>query len=215
MGAMELFGRTNIAVPPTWLSLQEPSEATEGWAKSLVDAALNSKTVIDISKRPALWGGFMRGTDSLLMAVGGGDCALAPDASTASHSVQAKLISLLSCIGRDHIDFFFLDYRSAWEEWQISGALEALETAKQDGIVRFIGLAHGGHELATLGMWQFHDAFEAIFLGAGAGYDTLAPMAKERRVGILTTGERHEDDSFLATVSSEAEIQAAMLAGVR
>lgn len=187
---MELLGRTNRAFPPVWLSLREPDEPNPGWVEPLVQAAVASQTVLDISSRPALFGGFLRGTEAALMAVGGADAGTADNGDRAAHLIHGKLVSLLSSIGRDYLDFFFLDYRQPWEEAQINGAFEALETARQDGLIRHLGLAAKGNDLAALGMWQFHDAFEVLLVPRSfaqtEAYGSLAPLAKERRVGVVT-----------------------------
>lgn len=181
---MELFGRTNIAVPPVWLSLREPETSSPGWAEELCDAAVSAKTIIDITQRPALFGGLIAGKGSKVMAIGGADCGHAPDAIWAKNFIEAKLVSVLSCLRQDHLDFYFLDYTGPWEEWQINGALDALDGAKNDGLVHNIGLAPSGSELAALAMWQFHDAFDGLLVSPSA-YGTLAPLANERRVGIV------------------------------
>jgi aryl-alcohol dehydrogenase-like predicted oxidoreductase len=179
------FGRTNRVFPPVWLRLTVPTDPGDDWIEPLVASALARKTVIDISTQPALWGGFLRGTEATLMATGRHDVERATSEAQAADYVQAHLIEILSAIGRDHIDFYFMPYRRALEEFQINGAFEALETARQDGIIRHLGLAPVGPPLAALGLWQFHDAFDAILLEPGESYESLAPMAAERRVGVV------------------------------
>ncbi len=190
---MDFLGRTNATFPPVWLSPQEPVDAKPGWVQELMEACLASRTVIDVSRRTALFGGSLRGEKGTLMVCGGRDCGGAVDSNAASHMIHAHLVSTLSSIGRDQIDFYFLDYRSAWEEHQINGALEAMETAKQDGLIGFLGLYASGSELAALGMWQFHDGFDVILIPGPApqssAYETLAPLARDRRVGVVTLEE--------------------------
>lgn len=121
---------------------------------------------------------------------GGEEVGFANGARHASELVQAKLIQVLSALGREQIDIFFLRVDRALEEAQINGALEALETAKQDGLVGHIGLCAEGPALAVLGLWQFHDGFEAALIPHNPieteAYDVLAPLAEQRRVGIVT-----------------------------
>jgi len=190
---MDFLGRTNASFPPVWLSPQEPVDAKPGWVQGLMEVALEANTVIDVSRRTALFGGSLRGKEYTLMVCGGRDCGGAVDSNAASHMIHAHLVSTLSSIGRDQIDFYFLDYRSAWEEHQINGALEAMETAKQDGLISFLGLYASGSELAALGMWQFHDGFDVILVPGPApvseAFETLSPLARERRVGLVTLEE--------------------------
>jgi aryl-alcohol dehydrogenase-like predicted oxidoreductase len=187
-----VLGRTNAVFPPVWISLAAPQTAfVEGWRERLVSAALDAKTVIDVSKGPALWGGAMRGTEALLMSIGGTEIESATDEQHASDLVQAHLIETLSAVGRDYLDFYFLQVRRALEEFQINGALQALEMARQEGHIRHVGLCCDGSSLAVLGMWQFHDAFDVLLVPRNhlchESYDTLAPLAQERRVGVITS----------------------------
>lgn len=183
-----LLGRTNQSFPPVWLSL---SATAGGNPAELAEAASNSGTVIDVSSSPALWGGMLRSKESTFLYRGGGDIEVATDERHASDLLQAQLIQVLSCLGRQQIDFFYFKVRKGLEEFQINGALAALDEAKQDGLVRWIGLSSEGPALATLGAWQFHDAFDLLLLKRShfdqSNYATLAPLAAERRVGVVTT----------------------------
>ena len=185
----QVLGRTNAVFPKVWLNLLMQNDAKEGWPFELVSAALDANTVIDISSQPLLWGGQMRGTDAKIMAVSGKEISNATSSDHAGDLLQARLLQTLSSLGRESLDFYFLDYRRAWEEHQINGALETLEYAKQEGAIKFFGLFAGGSSLAALGMWQFHDAFDVILCPNNPlqrdGYKTLAPLAQERRVGIV------------------------------
>ncbi len=180
----EVLGRTNHVFPPVWIRLTLPPISTpEDWVQQLVDAALNQQTVIDISTNPGLWGGKMRGTQATLMTIGGSEIERAPDEQTAFDLTQAHLIQTLSAIGREWIDFYFLSIRRNLEEFQINGALQALDFARKEGHVKFLGLAADGPGLAVQGLWQFRDAFEVILLpNEDSG---LVAMAKERRVGVV------------------------------
>jgi hypothetical protein len=188
----DLLVRTNRSFPRVWLSLSAtPGAAQEGWLERLVGAAAEAGTVIDIGTNPGLWGGPLRGTDAILMAAGGIDVENATDERHAADLLQAHLIQTLCAIGREHLDFYFLKVRRGLEEYQIAGALQALEMARAEGHVRHIGLSCDGPALAVLGVWQFHDAFEALLVPRShrleGAYRTLAPLASERRVGIVTS----------------------------
>lgn len=158
----------------------------------------------------------MRGADACLMALGGVDIERATDHNHASDLVQAHLIETLSAVGREYLDFYFLRVRRGLEEFQINGALEALEMAKQEGHVRYLGLCCDGPSLAVLGVWQFHDAFEVILIPRSQddseAYDTLAPVARERRVGIVTSqplSERSSEHPVLVKVRTPEEVRLA------
>ena len=187
--AFGLLGRTNSVFPPIWLSLALPREGRE--LDELVAAALSSGAPIDVTSQPALWGGKMRGTDATLVAISSDDYERATDEGHACSLTQAHLIEVLSSIGRETIDIYYFRVRQMAEEFQISGALQALDQAKEEGHIRHIGLCCDGLSFGTLGAWQFHDAFETLLVPRNhydsESYDTLAPMANERRVGIVTS----------------------------
>ena len=187
-----LLGRTNRAFPPVWLSLSMPHAGGEGAIDALAQAARGAGVPIDVSGNPALWGGRLRGDDGLfLTAISTAGYERATDDRHAGDLMQAHLLETLSAIGRERIDVYFLRVRRAVDEFQIAGALEALEIARQDGHVRHLGLVCDGSSLATLGMWQFHDAFDLLLVPRShhddEAYRTLAPLARERRVGIVTS----------------------------
>ena len=185
-----VFGRTNEPFPSIWLQLSVPHGGfDQETSNDLIQAAKDSGLPIDISTQPALWGGGLRGGQEVLMQTSTLQIESATSEDHATDLVQAHLIETLSCLGRDCIDFYFLRIRRNLEEYQINGALAAMEMAKQEGHIRFLGLHADGPALAVLGVWQFHDAFEAVMVPRNHydldTYNTLAPMAKDRRVGLL------------------------------
>jgi hypothetical protein len=193
-----------------WLRLGIPADAED--LDALVAAAQASGVPLDITRQPALWGGKMRGTESVILAASTLDYTRATDETHATHLVQAHLIELLSSLGREHLDFYFLRVREAAEEYQVSGALQAMELARQEGHLRFLGILSDGSPFATLGLWQFRDAFEVLLVPGedDDAYDMLSPMAVERRVGLVTIGRRRGDHPALLDVRSAAEVEAAL-----
>ncbi|MDR3689072.1 MAG: hypothetical protein P4L46_06810 [Fimbriimonas sp.] len=187
--ASGVLGRTNRVFPPVWLSLAIGPGGED--LNALVAAAIEADAPIDVSSHPALWGGKLRGSSPVLMCAGNFDFENATSESHASDLVQANLIEVLSSIGRERIDFFFLRCRRMTEEYQISGALQTLDWAKEEGLVGHIGISSDGPSMATLGFWQFHDAFEVLLVPRNhyddESYRTLSPLARERRVGIVTS----------------------------
>jgi aryl-alcohol dehydrogenase-like predicted oxidoreductase len=184
-----VLGRTNRVFPGVWLSLALPRDGHD--VDGLVRAALDSNAPIDISSQPALWGGKMRGTDATLVAIGNRDFENATDEGHACSLTQAHLIEILSSIGREIIDIYYFRVRQMAEEFQISGALQALDMAKQEGHIGHIGICCDGPAFGTLGAWQFHDAFETLLVPRNhfdsEAYEVLSPLANERRVGIVTS----------------------------
>ncbi len=187
--ALGVHGRTNRVFPPIWLSLAHSGQHAD--LDALAAAALASNAPIDVTSQPALWGGKLRGSTATLVAIGNADYETGTDEDHARTKVQANLLELLSAVGRESLDIYYLRVRHKTTEYRISGALQALETAKQDGIIGHIGLCCDGPALGVLGVWQFHDAFETLLVPrnhlCSESYDTLSPLAKERRVGIVTS----------------------------
>lgn len=151
----------------------------------------------------------MRGTKSPLLQIGGMDVESAADERSAGNRIHAHLIETLSSVGREYLDFYFLTIRQAWEEFQIQGALQAIEMAREEGLIRFVGLRAMGSPLSALGLWQFNDAFEALMVPSDPPefFDSLSPLALQRRVGVVVQGGEREGAATLQRVSSAAEIE--------
>lgn len=182
-----VFGRTNLELPAAWLAPMAPSRPQE--LPALAEALAASSRPLDLASNVGLWGGHLRGTHHFLTVVGARDVARATDEKHASDLVQAHLIETLCALGREWIDVYCLNVSEAWEEYQIHGALLALESARAEGHVRFFGLDASGDPFGALGFWQFHDAFEVLRVPRVPGEDepwaVLSPLARERRVGTL------------------------------
>ncbi|HRJ26485.1 MAG TPA: hypothetical protein PLO61_03110 [Fimbriimonadaceae bacterium] len=191
----EVLGRTNQAFPRLWWALRVPHVPQEGWRDQLVGAALETGAPIDISTSPGLWGGALRGREASILARIGSTLDSAQDSDHAANLIQAEILQTLCAVGREQIDFLVLRVKRRREEFQIEGALQALEMAKQDGHARFLGLSAEGSGLGVLSTWQFHDAFEILMVPRNPihsePYQTLQPVARERRVGVVTTQPFH------------------------
>ena len=153
----------------------------------------------------------MRGSDALLMGAGGNEIGDAADEDSAANLIHAHLIETLSAIGREWLDFYFLRIRRPLEEFQLTGALKALEWARDEGHVKFVGLSAEAEPLVVLRAWQFHDAFEALLLPKnGSSFEGLRTLAAERRVGIITRAAHplpFEPGTVLCTVRSAPEVR--------
>jgi len=205
-----VFGRTNQVFPATWLRLIAAGRENADIAE-LAKAAQQAKTVIDISSNAALWGGFLRATTAPIMAVGPFDLSRAAGEQSAHDLVLAHLIETLSAVGRESIDFYFLRVDAPLRENQISGALIALEEARQESNVKFVGMA-AYDSMSAQTLFHFHDAFEAILLSKPSEQSALRLMAKERRVAIVSAGEiaQRAGEARLVSVASESEVRQAM-----
>ncbi|MCC7434428.1 MAG: hypothetical protein IT363_07065 [Methanoregulaceae archaeon] len=200
----QVFGRTNIEVPERWLRLIAGADTS-----GLAAAALATGLPLDVSSQPALWGGHLRREpafeSTLVMARSSTDFERASDESNVVHLVHAHLIEVLSSLGRQQLDFYFVRVRQRLQEYQINGVLQALEMAREDGLVRFQGLAAEASALVVRSVWQGHDGFEAILVGDESAPE-LQPIANERRVGVLHEGTSGEPR--LISVRTVADVEA-------
>jgi len=209
-----LLGRTNRYVFPIWARGRLTGDGTvEERAERLTRALLQSPIeTLDISPAPAVWGRFLREQAiQLQIAVATPTNLLlhAPDARIAANLLQSHIIETLCAIGRTHIDYYFLSLHETPNEMQLSGALEALELARQEGQIGAIGLAAYGAPLAILALWRTHDAFEVALLPDEAErLQTLLPEAHARRVGVvvLTDGSRPPDKGQVALTPIEQAV---------
>ena len=158
---------------------------------ALTYAATQSDSVLDVTSQPSLWARYLRDATNPISVIGTLEYANAADERHATDLVSAHLIQTLSSLGRETIDFYFVPVRRVVEEYQFNGLLEALEMARQEGHIRHLALCCDGPGMAALGMWQFHDAFEVLLVPRNhhdqSAYECLAPVAKERRVGVVTS----------------------------
>jgi aryl-alcohol dehydrogenase-like predicted oxidoreductase len=209
-----LLGRTNRYVFPVWARGHLTGDGSaEARAERLMDALLASPIeTLDISPAPALWGRFLRErANRLQIAVATPTNLLlhAPDARIAANLLQSHIIETLCAVGRTHIDYYFLSLHEIPNETQLSGALEALELARQEGQIGAIGLAAYGKPLAILALWRTHDAFEVALLPDEAErLQTLLTEAHARRAGIvvLTETARPPDKGQVLLTSIERAI---------
>ena len=177
----DFLGRTNAVYSKVWASLSVSSESTP---ERLVAAVRELNIPIDISTQSGLWGGFLRGGTDILSVKSSSHYERATSQDHATDLTQAHLIEVLSSVGRPMIDFYFLRVRRVVEEYQINGALAALEFAKQEGHIKHLGLYADGPVMAVQSVWQFHDAFEVVLVKPED--NSLVGLAQERRVGVVT-----------------------------
>lgn len=188
-----VFGRTNTEYPLVWPALQAPAGAFgESWSVELAAALEELPGPVDVTAAPALWRARLRGAPPRLIARGAAEVAQAESAGHAADLVAGSLMSVLSCLAGWRLELFFLRMRQPLTDAQVEGALEALEAAREDGLIRHAGLAVECHPMAARNAWSFHDGFEVISYRHNPAqpewHEALGEMARERRVGVLTDG---------------------------
>lgn len=205
------FGRTNRAYPPVWIRPEVPPDPVEGWREAYRAALMEVPTVLDISGGPTLWGEILRDAQNPLMATVGRDLDTSVDFDQACDALQAEFLQILSGIGRMEIEMLVLRIPRTLEDFQLEGALQTLEYARQESMVKFVGLQGGVSALATRNTWQFHDAFEFLVVDRDEEFETLRPLAHERRAGVVQrtspTGPSLEDRVRLVRCFSASDIR--------
>lgn len=180
-----VFGRTNREVPRLWFGPLVGGDQSE-----LIDEICKEPAVIDVSAGAGRYGHYLHGRDVMTCSFGGLELERATGAGHAADLLGAHLIETLSSIGRPSLDFYYLRLRSKLSEEVLNGALNCLDDAKGDGVVKYIGLYAEGDSRIVQSMWQFHDAFESVMLprhpGREADYISLSGFANEKRVGVAT-----------------------------
>lgn len=198
-----ILGRTNSSFDECWYRPVASGDSRE-LAGALIQAAVGhgDRFVIDVSSQPALWGGLLAGFAGSFLSRSSRDLEGAHNATSGANLVEAHLIETLSSLGRPRLDFYVLRVRGPLREVVVEGVLGALESAREDGMVRFLGI-EAEDEAATQAIWDRHDAFEIALLGSGS---LLEGFAAERRVGVV-----HPDDQAtgtrILTVSSAHHVQ--------
>jgi hypothetical protein len=124
----------------------------------------------------------------LMMVRGGLVVENATDSTHAADLMQAEILQQVCSLQRGRVDIFAFRLRRALEEFQLGGALDALQMARDDGLVTYVVLVPEAPDLTVLSQWQFNDAFEGVLFPAGyaeSDRTALTVMAKERRAGVV------------------------------
>lgn len=176
------FGRTNLDVPRLWLRLG--SHGTSEERQGLIEEAVASGAPLDVTAPAALWGSHLRDAANLLVVRASLNLEHTGGGSHTAGQVEAHLFETLCSLQRETVDFYFLRIENTLSESQIGGALEALENARGEGHLRFLGLEMGRDGAAALAAWRLHDAFECAMI-AGRPQEGALAIAGERRVGLV------------------------------
>lgn len=191
-----ILGRTHLEVAPVWY---RPIAGDPALIVAELASLCEPGTVIDISSQPALWGGLLTGEKKSYMSRSSIDIESAMNEKHAADLLDAHLIETLSSIGSSKIDFYALRVRKRWEESVITGAISALEVARQDGMIGHFGLCVEGSASVVMAMWQFHDAFDFLIC-MPESFSILKPLATARRVGVVLESNEPVSHIQLATI---------------
>jgi len=198
-----ILGRTNEPWPDTWLRpLPSPQ-----WSEAL-SALAQTDATLDVSASTGLWCHGLLEHRGKLVVVGETDLgSLRPEA--VADALMGDLIQMLSCMAGRRPDLWFLRVRTPVAAEVARPAFEVLETARQDGVFRFLGLFADGSTDAALSVWALHDAFEALLLRPGLDDEgELRALAAKRRTGVVWLGdETDRGDCRIVPVASASDVR--------
>lgn len=187
------FGRTNSAVPDTWVRLSGLQDR-----EAAVERALSSGAVLDFGAQHGLLGHLVRGQNYPVHVEGVPGLSNAPTREHAANLTEAHIIEILCSLGRETIDFYTLTVVPSAEA--LEGFFETIESARQEGHIKYLGLSLTPR--GALELWQKNDAFEYVlvndpthdgprfqgYLLDGVLTEDYSNLAKERRVGVVSIG---------------------------
>lgn len=180
---MNVLGRTNRVWPDEWWRLAGISNRE--------DVALQLRSdprPVLAAGSPSLWADALRGSGCGWLVVSSAGAESARTEDEAANRMMGEICAAVSSSPDAEVTVWFLTVARAWEEFQINGALSGLESARQEGLVRHVGLHVAGPAVGVAGLWRFHDAFELVLCKPGPDFDQVVRTARERRVGVVQDG---------------------------
>lgn len=176
-----MLGRTNREYPSIWL---RPHLGDSEDLAPMLDALTEVDTVIDVTLMPGV---LSRLKGKKLLYRGGMAVAGARTNNNAGDLMGAEIIEIVSSLAGQPLEFFVLRVREPLEDHQIEGALGALTSALEEGLVRHVALGFEGP--AAMPLWQLNDAFDAVLVTRNhreeADYLAASAQARSRRVGVV------------------------------
>lgn len=180
---MNVLGRTNRTWPDTWWRL-----GGLAGRESISESLRSAPRPVLASGSPSVWANELRGAGCEWLVAGSASAESAPNEAEAAGRIMGEVCSAVSCSPDAEIAIWFLTVRRAWEEYQINGALAGLADAREEGLIKHIGIHIAGPAFAVAGLWRFHDAFELVLSSPGPDFAQVVATAMERRVGIVQDG---------------------------
>lgn len=181
----QTFGRTNAVVPDLWFGILPDCNHEAVFAEIAQEPA-----VLDVSGGAGRFGHLVSSSEVAICTFGGRELVHANSARHAADLIGAHIVETLSGVGRPSVDFYCLRISSALSEDVINGALAALDDAKNDGAIKYLGIYAHGDWPTVLRVWQFHDAFEFAMADNNPrrrdDFESVAGFAASRRVGIAS-----------------------------
>ncbi|MBX3115321.1 MAG: hypothetical protein KF836_12215 [Fimbriimonadaceae bacterium] len=136
-----------------------------------------------------LWAAELRDAKCDWVVCGGAKVGNAHNQEQAMNHMTGEIIAAVAGSPDGVVSIYFLSVARAWEEHQINGALAALQSAKEEGLIGSIGLHVAGSALGVASLWRFHDAFDVVLVPHNPrtekDYQGVVATASDRRVGVV------------------------------
>ena len=180
----------------------------------MAETAVKSRLPLDVTRGKSVWRSAIGDCQSQLIGFGTDAFAMARSRQDACDIVSAEIVEFLSSMNGVSLAFFFVPVRRAYETFQWDGVIEALSLAKEDSLIRHIGLSCEGPSLAALLDWQFRDCYDAIVVKNEDARSDLHGLASERRVALIA--DYPQADATLPHIHSVCSTQEIVaIAGAR
>lgn len=174
----------------------------------MIEHAVATGLPIDVTGQAILCGPLLRESTSPVVYCLSDEYIRVTGGPMSHNVVQAELVQLLSSLGRTSVDIVLIPIRRRPEDAQMFAALDALQEAREDGLIGHLGFKAVGGPFAVMSTWTLFDAFELAVLPAENGelLELAMPMAQERRVGVVFAGQGPAGHPSILPVSTIAEI---------
>lgn len=183
-----VLGRTNREYPQTWI---RPVFGAD--LEGLLGYLENLHTVIDATAMPSIVGTRLTKPRKLLIR-GGLTIEGAVTGNHAHDLMSAEIIEALSSTLSTELEFFVFRIRMPLEDHQVEGALGALSSAREEGLIRSIGVSL--ESPGAIPIWQLNDAFDIVLVpGEGDLYVQGLKLAVARRVGLVVEGSPSDGET--------------------
>lgn len=178
-----VLGRTNRVWPEEWWKLVGFRD------REIVvsDLKAQPRPVLAMGS-PGIWAHELRGLGCDWLVCDSGGVERACDEGEAMQIMMGEIVQRVSNSPDGGISIWFLSVARAWEEFQINGALAALDSAREERLVDHLGLHVAGRAMGVASLWRFHDAFDVVLCRPGEEFDSVLATARERRVGVVQDG---------------------------
>jgi aryl-alcohol dehydrogenase-like predicted oxidoreductase len=195
-GAMELRGQ--LSGPASQLSGPAITDQDAGWLlNELLDAGVNLiDTSVDYGRSEELIGRHLspRRREFFLASKCGCPVSLPPDAVTigqhdySAANVRANVEQSLRRLQTDHLDLVQVHLSPPRSQMEASGTIEALDSLRAEGKVRFIGMSGTLPNLSGHIDMGVFDVFQIPYSALQPEHDELITRAANAGAGVLIRG---------------------------